>query len=140
MTWQRLQKLFGKGRNRLGDEFYGSHGDAEEGEVHDDYPYKVVGIASNSNLPVSFTQEMVDEWLNHNPHRLLSLPEIAKLLPGEVKTTTQCFLHFSSAFLPSKTFGRYPSWNIRLPVWFVCNFETLPVTVTDVHLLAAQVR
>lgn len=29
----------------LNDEFFGSHGDAEEGEVHDHYSYKVVGIA-----------------------------------------------------------------------------------------------
>lgn len=29
----------------VGDEFFGSHGDSEEGEVHDHYAYKVVGIA-----------------------------------------------------------------------------------------------
>ena len=29
----------------VGDEFFGSHGDAAEGEVHDQYAYKVVGIA-----------------------------------------------------------------------------------------------
>lgn len=29
----------------VGDEFFGSHGDSEEGEVHDHYVYKVVGIA-----------------------------------------------------------------------------------------------
>lgn len=29
----------------VGDEFFGSHGDAAEGEVHDQYSYKVVGIA-----------------------------------------------------------------------------------------------
>lgn len=29
----------------VGDEFFGSHGDAAEGEVHDHYAYKVVGIA-----------------------------------------------------------------------------------------------
>lgn len=28
----------------VGDEFFGSHGDAAEGEVHDHYAYKVVGI------------------------------------------------------------------------------------------------
>lgn len=30
---------------KIGDEFFGSHGDAEEGEVHDHYAYKVVGIS-----------------------------------------------------------------------------------------------
>lgn len=29
----------------VGDEFFGSHGDAAEGEVHEHYAYKVVGIA-----------------------------------------------------------------------------------------------
>lgn len=29
----------------IGDEFFGSHGDAAEGEVHEHYAYKVVGIA-----------------------------------------------------------------------------------------------
>lgn len=29
----------------VGDEFFGSHGDSAEGEVHDHYAYKVVGIA-----------------------------------------------------------------------------------------------
>ncbi|WP_445457107.1 ABC transporter permease [Flavobacterium sp. HNIBRBA15423] len=30
---------------KVGDEFFGSHGDAAEGEVHDHYSYKIVGIA-----------------------------------------------------------------------------------------------
>ena len=30
---------------KIGDEFFGSHGDAAEGEVHDHYAYKIVGIA-----------------------------------------------------------------------------------------------
>ncbi len=30
---------------KIGDTFFGSHGDAAEGEVHDHYDYKVVGIA-----------------------------------------------------------------------------------------------
>jgi putative ABC transport system permease protein len=29
----------------VGDEFFGSHGDSEEGEIHDHYAYRVVGIA-----------------------------------------------------------------------------------------------
>jgi putative ABC transport system permease protein len=32
----------------LGDAFFGAHGHAEQGEVHDSYAYKVVGIANES--------------------------------------------------------------------------------------------
>lgn len=31
---------------KVGDKFFGSHGDSEEGEVHDQHPYIVTGIAS----------------------------------------------------------------------------------------------
>lgn len=37
---------------QIGDEFYGSHGDAAEGEVHDQYAYKVVGITKPSGKVV----------------------------------------------------------------------------------------
>lgn len=33
---------------KTGDTFFGSHGDAEEGEVHDEHAYRVVGIASET--------------------------------------------------------------------------------------------
>lgn len=33
---------------KLGDTFFGSHGDSEEGEVHDDQAYVVVGIANKT--------------------------------------------------------------------------------------------
>ena len=33
---------------KLGDAFFGAHGHAEQGEVHDSYAYKVVGIANES--------------------------------------------------------------------------------------------
>ncbi|QYJ67229.1 ABC transporter permease [Flavobacterium litorale] len=33
---------------KLGDTFFGSHGDSEEGEVHDDQAYVVVGIATET--------------------------------------------------------------------------------------------
>jgi len=36
----------------VGDEFFGSHGDAAEGEVHENYAYKVVGIASQTGKVV----------------------------------------------------------------------------------------
>jgi len=34
---------------KVGDTFFGTHGDAEEGEVHDHHAYKVVGILSESD-------------------------------------------------------------------------------------------
>lgn len=37
---------------KVGDKFYGSHGDAEEGEVHDHYAYIVTGIASETGKVV----------------------------------------------------------------------------------------
>lgn len=36
----------------IGDKFFGSHGDAEEGEVHDEHAYTVVGIASHTGKVV----------------------------------------------------------------------------------------
>lgn len=37
---------------KIGDEFFGSHGDAAEGHVHEEYAYKVVGIAAPSGKVV----------------------------------------------------------------------------------------
>lgn len=37
---------------KIGDTFYGSHGDSEEGEVHKDHAYKVVGIATKTEKVV----------------------------------------------------------------------------------------
>ncbi|AXG73224.1 permease [Flavobacterium arcticum] len=34
---------------KIGDTFFGSHGDSEEGEVHKNHAYKVVGIASKTD-------------------------------------------------------------------------------------------
>lgn len=33
---------------KIGDTFHGTHGDSAEGEVHEDHPYKIVGIASKT--------------------------------------------------------------------------------------------
>lgn len=33
---------------KVGDTFFGSHGDSEEGEVHKDHPYVIVGIAAET--------------------------------------------------------------------------------------------
>lgn len=52
----------------VGDKFFGSHGDSEEGEVHEEYAYVVTGIASPTgkvidNLILSNIQSV---WAMHN--------------------------------------------------------------------------
>lgn len=55
---------------KVGDEFYGSHGDAEEGEVHEDYAYKVVGIASETGKVVDnlIVCTIPTVWQMHHQH------------------------------------------------------------------------
>ncbi|WP_313803587.1 FtsX-like permease family protein [Flavobacterium sp.] len=55
---------------KVGDTFYGSHGDAKEGEKHEEAAYKVVGIASKTgkvvdNLILSNIQSV---WAMHETH------------------------------------------------------------------------
>jgi putative ABC transport system permease protein len=55
---------------KVGDEFYGSHGDAEEGEVHDDYAYTIVGIASKTGKVVDnlILCTIPTVWQMHHQH------------------------------------------------------------------------
>jgi putative ABC transport system permease protein len=55
---------------KIGDKFFGSHGDAEEGEVHEEFAYVVSGIASPTgkvidNLILSNIQSV---WAMHDSH------------------------------------------------------------------------
>lgn len=55
---------------KVGDSFFGSHGDAKEGEKHEEASYKVVGIASKTgkvidNLILSNIQSV---WAMHDVH------------------------------------------------------------------------
>jgi len=55
---------------KVGDSFFGSHGDAKEGEKHEEAAYKVVGIASKTgkvidNLILSNIQSV---WAMHDTH------------------------------------------------------------------------
>lgn len=55
---------------KVGDKFFGSHGDAEEGEVHEEFAYVVSGIASPTgkvidNLILSNIQSV---WAMHESH------------------------------------------------------------------------
>jgi putative ABC transport system permease protein len=55
---------------KIGDEFFGSHGDAAEGEVHDHYTYKVVGIAKPTGKVVDnlILCTIPSVWQMHGGH------------------------------------------------------------------------
>ena len=55
---------------KIGDEFFGSHGDAAEGEVHDHYGYKVVGIAKPTGKVVDnlILCTIPSVWQMHGSH------------------------------------------------------------------------
>ena len=55
---------------KLGDEFFGTHGDAEEGEVHENYAYKVVGIATHTGKVVDnlILCTIPTVWQMHHGH------------------------------------------------------------------------
>lgn len=55
---------------KVGDSFFGSHGDSAEGEKHEEYVYKVVGIASKTGKLVDnlILSNIVSIWAMHNSH------------------------------------------------------------------------
>jgi putative ABC transport system permease protein len=55
---------------KVGDEFFGSHGDAAEGEVHDQYAYKIVGIANSTGKVVDnlILCTIPSVWQMHHQH------------------------------------------------------------------------
>ena len=55
---------------KIGDEFFGSHGDAEEGEVHDEFAYKIVGIAKPTGKVVDnlILCTIPSVWQMHHGH------------------------------------------------------------------------
>ena len=55
---------------QVGEEFFGSHGDAKEGEVHDNYAYKVVGIVSKTGKVVDnlIVCTIPTVWQMHHQH------------------------------------------------------------------------
>jgi putative ABC transport system permease protein len=55
---------------KVDDEFFGSHGDAEEGEVHEDFAYKVVGIAAPTGKVVDnlILSNIPSVWQMHDSH------------------------------------------------------------------------
>ena len=55
---------------KVGDEFFGSHGDAAEGEVHNQYAYKIVGIANPTGKVVDnlILCTIPSVWQMHHQH------------------------------------------------------------------------
>jgi putative ABC transport system permease protein len=55
---------------KIGDKFFGSHGDSSEGEVHDQYSYKISGIASSTGsvLDNLILCNIPSVWQMHNAH------------------------------------------------------------------------
>ena len=63
---EMAQKL----RLKVGDEFFGSHGNAAEGDVHDQYAYKVVGIAKPTGKVIDnlILSNIPSVWQMHHQH------------------------------------------------------------------------
>ncbi len=55
---------------KVGDTFFGSHGDAAEGEVHDHYAYKISGIASPTGTVIDnlILCNIPSVWQMHGTH------------------------------------------------------------------------
>lgn len=55
---------------KVGDKFFGSHGDAEQGEVHEEYAYVVSGIASPTGKVIDnlILSNIPSVWAMHDSH------------------------------------------------------------------------
>lgn len=55
---------------KVGDKFFGSHGDAEEGEVHEEFAYHVSGIASPTGKVIDnlILSNIPSVWAMHESH------------------------------------------------------------------------
>lgn len=65
---------------RVGDTFFGSHGDAEEGEVHDNQAYTVVGIADKTGKVVDnlILCNIPSVWQMHGSHEEHNHEEVSE--------------------------------------------------------------
>lgn len=57
---------------KIGDQFFGSHGDAKEGEKHTEFAYKVVGIASKTGKVIDnlILSNIKSVWAIHDNHEV----------------------------------------------------------------------
>ena len=55
---------------KIGDKFFGTHGDSEEGDVHDEYAYVVVGIVSPTGKVIDnlILCKLESVWQMHSGH------------------------------------------------------------------------
>ena len=55
---------------KVGDSFFGSHGDRAEGEKHEEFAYKVVGIATKTGKLIDnlIVCNIISIWAMHNSH------------------------------------------------------------------------
>ena len=55
---------------KVGDTFFGSHGDRAEGEKHEEFAYKVVGIATKTGKLIDnlIVCNIISIWAMHNSH------------------------------------------------------------------------
>ncbi len=55
---------------KIGDKFFGSHGDAEQGEVHEEYAYLITGIAAPSGKVADnlILTKIESVWSMHDEH------------------------------------------------------------------------
>lgn len=55
---------------KIGDKFFGSHGDAEQGEVHEEYAYLITGIAAPSGKVADnlILTKIESVWSMHDSH------------------------------------------------------------------------
>ena len=55
---------------KVGDTFYGSHGDAEQGEVHEEFAYRVIGIAAPTGKVIDhlILSNIPSVWAMHQEH------------------------------------------------------------------------
>lgn len=55
---------------KTGDKFFGSHGDAEEGEVHEEHAYHVVGVLSETGKVIDnlILSDIPSVWAMHDSH------------------------------------------------------------------------
>lgn len=70
---------------KVGDKFFSSHGDAAEGEVHEEYPYVVKGIASPTGKVVDnlILSNIESVWAMHHPEEENTPAEVHHHEEGE---------------------------------------------------------
>lgn len=77
---------------KIGDQFYGTHGEAKEGEKHEEFGYKIVGVASPTGKVIDnlVLCNIESVWQMHENHHETAIDEHEK----EPKEITSVLLKF----------------------------------------------